>query len=84
MWAQVQGLLTDALQALTTAQWQAFSSGQLQALTTDHTLVQSLVDEGRITEEEARRRIRLLHRTCPALTLGGLGLLAVALLLALR
>jgi protein phosphatase len=28
--------------------------GELQGLTTDHTLVQSLVDEGRITEEEAR------------------------------
>jgi len=28
--------------------------GDLQGLTTDHTLVQSLVDEGRITEEEAR------------------------------
>lgn len=28
--------------------------GALQSLTTDHTLVQSLVDEGRITEEEAR------------------------------
>jgi protein phosphatase len=29
-------------------------AGALQGLTTDHTLVQSLVDEGRITEEEAR------------------------------
>jgi protein phosphatase len=28
--------------------------GELRALTTDHTLVQSLVDEGRITEQEAR------------------------------
>ena len=28
--------------------------GSLQGLTTDHTLVQSLVDEGRITEQEAR------------------------------
>ena len=28
--------------------------GALQSLTTDHTLVQSLVDEGRITEQEAR------------------------------
>jgi PPM family protein phosphatase len=28
--------------------------GTLQSLTTDHTLVQSLVDEGRITEQEAR------------------------------
>jgi PPM family protein phosphatase len=28
--------------------------GELQGLTTDHTLVQSLVDEGRITAEEAR------------------------------
>jgi PPM family protein phosphatase len=28
--------------------------GELRSLTTDHTLVQSLVDEGRITEEEAR------------------------------
>lgn len=28
--------------------------GHLEALTTDHTLVQSLVDEGRITEQEAR------------------------------
>jgi protein phosphatase len=28
--------------------------GELQGLTTDHTLVQSLVDEGRITEQEAR------------------------------
>lgn len=28
--------------------------GELQQLTTDHTLVQSLVDEGRITEDEAR------------------------------
>lgn len=28
--------------------------GELQSLTTDHTLVQSLVDEGRITAEEAR------------------------------
>ena len=28
--------------------------GELTGLTTDHTLVQSLVDEGRITEEEAR------------------------------
>ena len=28
--------------------------GKLQGMTTDHTLVQSLVDEGRITEEEAR------------------------------
>lgn len=29
-------------------------NGELQPLTTDHTLVQSLIDEGRITEEEAR------------------------------
>ena len=28
--------------------------GRLEGLTTDHTLVQSLVDEGRITEQEAR------------------------------
>jgi serine/threonine protein phosphatase PrpC len=28
--------------------------GRLESLTTDHTLVQSLVDEGRITEQEAR------------------------------
>jgi PPM family protein phosphatase len=28
--------------------------GELRGLTTDHTLVQSLVDEGRITEQEAR------------------------------
>lgn len=28
--------------------------GELEALTSDHTLVQSLVDEGRITEQEAR------------------------------
>jgi protein phosphatase len=28
--------------------------GRLQPLTTDHTLVQSLIEEGRITEEEAR------------------------------
>ncbi|GAB2979772.1 PP2C family protein-serine/threonine phosphatase [Nocardioides montaniterrae] len=28
--------------------------GKLQQLTTDHTFVQSLIDEGRITEEEAR------------------------------
>jgi protein phosphatase len=28
--------------------------GELRALTTDHTLVQSLIDEGRITEDEAR------------------------------
>lgn len=28
--------------------------GELRPLTTDHTLVQSLIDEGRITEEEAR------------------------------
>jgi hypothetical protein len=38
----------------------------------------------KITEEEARRRIRRLHQACPALTFGGLGLLVVALVLALR
>ena len=38
----------------------------------------------KITEAEARRRIRRLHSACPVLTFIGLGLLAVALLLALR
>jgi protein phosphatase len=31
-----------------------FRGGELSQLTTDHTFVQSLIDEGRITEEEAR------------------------------
>ncbi len=31
-----------------------FRDGELSQLTTDHTFVQSLIDEGRITEEEAR------------------------------
>ena len=31
-----------------------FREGELSQLTTDHTFVQSLIDEGRITEEEAR------------------------------
>jgi serine/threonine protein phosphatase PrpC len=31
-----------------------FRSGEISQLTTDHTFVQSLIDEGRITEEEAR------------------------------
>ncbi len=31
-----------------------YRSGELSQLTTDHTFVQSLIDEGRITEEEAR------------------------------
>jgi hypothetical protein len=43
------------------------------------------VKNRKISEDEARRRIRLLHGACPALTLGGLALLALALaLLALR
>jgi len=31
-----------------------FRDGEISQLTTDHTLVQSLIDEGRITEDEAR------------------------------
>ena len=31
-----------------------FRAGELSQITTDHTFVQSLIDEGRITEEEAR------------------------------
>ena len=35
-----------------------FRDGEISQLTSDHTFVQSLIDEGRITEEEARVRIR--------------------------
>lgn len=53
-----------------------FRDGEVSQLTTDHTFVQSLVDEGRITEEEARthphrnlilRAVDAIHETDPDL-----------------
>ena len=34
--------------------WNLYRDGELSQLTSDHTFVQSLIDDGRITEEEAR------------------------------